>query len=99
MALHSESIPTLSLSHCPSTFQSALLKEHSAADPIYLGRLYSAEGTHFYSGGSGTILSREALRRFTEAVKTKSDDVVAPYDTFADDLELGKKADWHFFVT
>ena len=44
-------------------------------------------------------MSREALRRFTEAVKTKSDDVVAPYDTFADDLELGKKADWHFFVT
>eukprot|EP00048_Salpingoeca_helianthica_P023388 m.1272 g.1272 ORF g.1272 m.1272 type:complete len:398 (+) comp860_c0_seq1:2-1195(+) len=67
----------------------------SLADPTttthFLGRrFYSPDSdAYFYGGGSGTMLSQEALRRLGTAVAHDTNDTIfSPYDTFADDLEI-----------
>eukprot|EP00730_Choanoeca_flexa_P018771 TRINITY_DN9148_c0_g1_i1.p1 TRINITY_DN9148_c0_g1~~TRINITY_DN9148_c0_g1_i1.p1 ORF type:complete len:506 (+),score=92.62 TRINITY_DN9148_c0_g1_i1:47-1564(+) len=65
------------------------LAQRNADVPEYFGRLYNAAGDLYYSGGSGTILSRGALKLLGKALVDKSPDIFSPHPTFADDLELG----------
>jgi hypothetical protein len=67
----------------------AFLSQRDPADPEYFGRLYNAQGDLYYSGGSGTVLSRGALELLGRASVAKQPDIFSPHPTFADDLELG----------
>eukprot|EP00049_Salpingoeca_infusionum_P003647 m.69143 g.69143 ORF g.69143 m.69143 type:complete len:539 (-) comp12216_c1_seq2:184-1800(-) len=67
------------------------LKDYSPNDPQYFGRLFNGidgdddkQRIKFYSGGSGTVLSRQALYLLGKSARDLPDTV-----SFADDMELG----------
>ncbi|XP_074051465.1 glycoprotein-N-acetylgalactosamine 3-beta-galactosyltransferase 1 [Macrotis lagotis] len=64
-----------------------LLSRHDPSKPIYFGRRFKPYVKQGYmSGGAGYVLSKEALRRFTEAFKTNK----CAHSSSVEDLELGK---------
>ncbi|EGD74071.1 hypothetical protein PTSG_05763 [Salpingoeca rosetta] len=68
------------------------LDDKSPEDLHYFGRYFlghfNEKRVPFYSGGSGTILSRGALRKLGRAV-SQGKPIFNDWNTFADDMELG----------
>ncbi|KAH8421216.1 hypothetical protein KR009_001043 [Drosophila setifemur] len=70
-----------------------MLYPYSPDTPIYFGYNYKMIGPHqknesYMSGGSGYVLSREALRIFAEGLKDPTK--CRPEDDHAEDVEMGK---------
>ncbi|XP_028303401.1 glycoprotein-N-acetylgalactosamine 3-beta-galactosyltransferase 1-B [Gouania willdenowi] len=64
-----------------------VLANHTPEEPIYFGRRFKPYAKQGYmSGGAGYVLSREALRRYVEAFKSK----LCTHTTSVEDLALGQ---------
>ncbi|XP_048856207.1 glycoprotein-N-acetylgalactosamine 3-beta-galactosyltransferase 1-B [Brienomyrus brachyistius] len=64
-----------------------LLANHTPEEPVYFGKRFKPYVKQGYmSGGAGYVLSKEALRRFTEGFRTK----VCTHTSSIEDLALGQ---------
>ena len=59
---------------------------YSPNDPHFFGRRLKIEDREFYSGGAGTILSQQALRKLGDEMTEDVFSVLSTFDTFADDM-------------